>query len=178
MKSSVTDLGGVKRIGFTPFVDSRGILLKIYRREIFHDLIQNIEEMYLSRSDKGVIRGMHFQIGNKTQDKLVYCLTGRMLDISIDLRADGNLGRVHVEEMKGGDNSALLIPGEFAHGVIILEDNTSFLSLMPQAYSPSDERGIRWDTLGLDIGVCCPIVSLKDQSWPSLKEVIQQIHTS
>lgn len=174
MKSSVTDLGGIKRIGFTPFVDFRGDLLKIYRRQIFQELVPTIEEMYLSRSDKGVIRGLHYQLGSKAQDKLVYCITGRMLDISIDLRPDGNLGNVHVEEMVGGGKSALMIPGAFAHGVIVLEDNTNFLSISPQPYSPGDERGIRWDTIGIDFGLERPIVSEKDQAWPSLKEIIEQ----
>ena len=175
MKSSVTDLGGIKRIGFTPFVDFRGDLLKIYRRQIFQDFFPNIEEMYLSRSDKDVIRGMHYQLGDKAQDKMVYCITGRMLDISIDLRPDGNLGNVHVEEMVGGGTSALMIPGAFAHGVIILENNTTFLSMTPQPYSPGDERGIRWDTLGVDFGLEHPIVTEKDKSWPSLQEIIQQV---
>lgn len=175
MKSSVTDLGGIKRIGFTPFVDFRGDLLKIYRRQIFQDILPIIEEMYISRSNKSVIRGMHYQLGAKAQDKLVYCITGRMLDVSIDLRPDGNLGRVHVEEMAGGGESALMIPGVFAHGVIILEDNTTFLSMTPQPYSPGDERGIKWDTLGVDFGLERPIVTEKDQAWPSLQEIIHQV---
>lgn len=174
MRSSVTDLGGIKRIDFTPFVDFRGDLLKIYRRQIFQDILPNIEEIYLSQSDKGVIRGMHYQLGGKAQDKLVYCITGRMLDVSIDLRPDGSLGSVHVEEMVGGGKSALMIPGAFAHGVIVLEDNTNFLSMTPQPYSPGDERGVRWDTLGVDFGLDRPIVTEKDQSWPSLHVVIQQ----
>ncbi len=175
MKSSVTDLGGIKRIGFTPFVDFRGDLLKIYRRQIFQDLLPDIEEIYISRSDKGVIRGMHYQLGIKAQDKLIYCISGRMLDVSIDLRLDGNLGRVHVEEMVGGGKSALMIPGAFAHGVIVLDNNTTFLSITPQAYLPGEERGIRWDTLGVDFGLQRPIVTEKDQSWPSLQEIIQQL---
>jgi dTDP-4-dehydrorhamnose 3,5-epimerase len=175
VKSSVTDLGGPKRIGFTPFVDFRGDLLKIYRREIFQDLLPDVEEIYLSRSDKGVVRGMHYQLGGKAQDKLVYCITGRMLDVSIDLRPDGKLGHVHVEEMVGGGKSALLIPGAFAHGVIVLEDHTSFISMSPQPYSPGDERGVRWDTLGVDFAIAHPVVTEKDQSWPSLQDVINQI---
>lgn len=174
MKSSVIDLGGIKRIGFTPFVDFRGDLLKIYRREIFQDLLPNVEEIYLSRSDKGVIRGMHYQLGSKAQDKLVYCITGRMLDVCVDLRPDGNLGHVHVEELVGGGKSAMLIPGAFAHGVIVLEDHTSFISMSPQPYSPGDERGVRWDTLGVDFRLEHPLVTEKDQAWPSLDEVIGQ----
>lgn len=46
---------------------------------------------------------MHYQLGDKAQDRLVYCVTGRMLDVSIDLRLKGNLGYVHVEEMTGGE---------------------------------------------------------------------------
>lgn len=175
MKSSVFDLDGIKRINFTPFVDFRGELLKIYRREIFQDLIPNVEEIYLSCSDKGVIRGMHYQLGSKAQEKFVYCITGRMLDVSIDLRPSGNLGHVHVEELAGGGKTALMIPGTFAHGVIALEDHTTFLNMSPQPYSPGDERGVRWDSLGVDFGLSHPIVTEKDQSWPSLRDVIQQI---
>lgn len=174
MKISVTDVGGIKRIAFSPFVDFRGELLKIYNREILLDLIPNIEEIYLSRSDKGVIRGMHYQLGCKAQDKFVYCITGRMLDVSIDLRPSGNFGSVHVEEMIGGGKLALIIPGGFAHGVISLENNTNFINMSPQPYSPDDERGIRWDTLGVDFGLKNPIVTEKDKSWPSLQQVIQQ----
>jgi dTDP-4-dehydrorhamnose 3,5-epimerase len=171
----VTDLGGIKKIGFTPFTDFRGDLLKIYRREIFQDLLPKVEEIYLSRSDKGVIRGMHYQLGGKAQDKLVYCITGRMLDISIDLRTQGNLGHVHIEELVGGGQSALLIPGAFAHGVIVLEDHTTFINMSPQPYSPGDERGVRWNTLGVDFGISHPIVTEKDQAWPPLDYVINQL---
>ena len=141
---------------------------------MFQDLLPNIEEMYISPSNKGVVRGMHYQLGGNAQDKLVYCITGRMLDVSIDLRPDGNLGHVHVEELVGGA-SALMIPGTFAHGVIILEDHTTFLNMTPQPYSPGDERGVRWDTLGVDFGLSRPLVTEKDQSWPSLEDVIKQI---
>ena len=167
------DIGGIKKIDFTPFVDFRGQLLKIYRRDGFKDLLPNIEEMYLSRSDKGVIRGLHYQLGGKAQDKFVYCITGRMFDVSVDLRPDGNFGHVHVEELIGGGPSALIIPGSFAHGVIVLDDNTTFLSMTPQPYSPGEERGLRWDTLGVDFGLSNPIVSEKDQLWPALSDVIK-----
>lgn len=151
----------------------RGELLKLYRRDIFENLVPNIEEIYITTSAKGVVRGMHYQLGKKAQDKFVYCVTGRMLDISIDLRPGGNFGKVNVEELVGGCNTALVIPGNFAHGVIILEDNTSFMSISPQPYSPGDERGVRWDTLGIDFGISEFIVSEKDKSWPSLANVIK-----
>jgi len=171
----VKDCCGIKKIGFTPFVDFRGDLLKLYRREVFRDLVPCVEEIYLSRSDKNVIRGMHYQLGEKSQDKLIYCITGRMLDISIDLRLGGNLGKVHVEELSGGQSTALLIPGAFAHGVIILDNQTTFISISPQAYSPGDERGVRWDTLGIDFGINNPIITNKDSNWPSLTDVINQL---
>lgn len=174
MKSSVTIVGGIKKIGFAPFVDFRGDLLKLYRREIFQDLLPNVEEIYLSRSDKGVIRGMHYQLGRKAQDKLIYCITGRMLDVSIDLRPDGNFGHVQVEELVGGEPLALLVPGAFAHGVIVLDDQTTFLSMSPQPYSPGDERGIRWDSLGFDFGISNPLVTEKDKAWPTLDEIIDR----
>lgn len=176
MKTSMIDLGGLKKIGFTPFADFRGDLLKLYRREIFQDILPNIEEMYLSRSEKGAVRGMHYQLGGKAQDKVVYCISGHILDVSIDLRPHGNLGYVHVEEMVGGGKSALMIPGGFAHGVIALEDDTTFLSMTPQPYSPGDERGIRWDSLGVNFGIASAKVTAKDLAWPSLSEVIEQMN--
>ena len=68
-----------------------------------------------------------------------------------------------------------MVPGTFAHGVVVLEDNTTFISMTPQPYSPGDERGIRWNALGIDFGLEHPIVTDKDQSWPSLREVIEEI---
>lgn len=171
----MTDYGGIKKISFTPYVDFRGDLLKLYRREVWQDLMPNIEEIYLSRSDRGVVRGMHYQLGGKAQDKLVYCISGRMLDISIDLRPDGQPGHVHVEELCGQDNTAVLIPGAFAHGVIVLDDHTTFMSISPKPYSPGDERGVRWDTLGVDFRISNPVVTEKDKSWPSLSDVINQM---
>lgn len=65
MKSSVINLSGIKRIGFTRIVDFRDDLLKIYPREIFQDFLPGIQEMSINQSDKGVIRGMYYQLGIK-----------------------------------------------------------------------------------------------------------------
>jgi len=174
MKTSVVDYSGVRKIEFTPFDDLRGNLLKLYRREIFFDLMPNIEEIYLSQSKKSVVRGLHYQLGEKAQDKFVYCITGRMLDISVDLRPGKDFGKIHVEEMVGGNDCAIFIPGAFAHGVVILEDQTNFISISPQPYSPGDERGIRWDTLGIDFGISEPNITAKDLAWPSLMDILDQ----
>jgi dTDP-4-dehydrorhamnose 3,5-epimerase-like enzyme len=95
-----------------------------------------------------------------------------MLDISIDLRPHGQLGYVHVEELCGQDNKALMIPGFIAHGVIVLENDTTFMSISPQPHSPGDERGISCNTLGIDFGISNPLVTEKNKSLPPLIDVI------
>lgn len=172
MKKNVENLNGILKISYSPFLDFRGSLIKLYRKEIFQEILPNIEELYISNSKYGVIRGLHFQLGNKGQDKFIYCISGNLLDVSVDLRPNENFGRIHLEELKGGSPFVLGIPGSFAHGVIILEENTTFINMTSQPYSPGDERGIRWDSLGIKFPIKDPIVSEKDKSWPSLEEIL------
>ncbi|AIA30885.1 dTDP-4-dehydrorhamnose 3,5-epimerase family protein [Leptospirillum ferriphilum] len=173
MLNNIENINGILKLSFSPFYDLRGNLLKIYQKETFKNIFKDIEEIYISSSKKAVIRGLHFQIGKKAQDKYIYCISGALLDISVDLRPDGNFGNICVEELKGGDPIILGIPGTFAHGVIILEENTTFMNMSPTPYSPGDERGIRWDSLGIKIPFQHPIVSEKDNSLPPLDLVLK-----
>ncbi len=175
MKKAVEELGGLRRIVYEPFRDFRGEILKLYRGAIMEGVLPHIEEIYLSSSRKNVVRGLHFQRGAKGQDKFVYCVAGRMLDLSVDLRLDGDFGRVHVQELVGGGDSALFVPASFAHGVVIIDEGTSFLNMSPQRYVPSEERGVRWDSLGLDLPPIAPIITEKDKAWPTLAEVLAEM---
>jgi dTDP-4-dehydrorhamnose 3,5-epimerase len=157
------------------FTDFRGDLSKVYRRGALRDYLTNIEEVYISTSNKNAIRGMHYQLGEHAQDKLIFCITGRMIDVSIDLRPTKNLGKVELNELCQNDNKIIFVPKNFAHGIISLENSTTYLNISPQRYSPGDEYGIRWDSLGLDFAIHAPLVSDKDKSWPTLKEAIASI---
>jgi dTDP-4-dehydrorhamnose 3,5-epimerase-like enzyme len=117
---------------------------------------------------------MHYELSGKAQVNFVYCVTGRMLDVSIDLRPSGQLGRVHVAEMTGGGKSALIIFDSLAHGFVVLKDNTTFLSMTPQQYSPKDKWGVDWDTINVDFGIERYVVTEKKLSWPLLVDVTQQ----
>lgn len=175
MMSHVETEGGLQIVHYSSFSDFRGNLLKLYRRDMFLESLPTIEEVYFSTSKKAVVRGLHYQLGVRGQDKFIHCISGRMIDVSVDMRPDGELGRVHVQELVGGDEKALLVPAAFAHGVVILEDDTTYVNISPQPYSPGDERGIRFDSLNVSFPIDDPIVSEKDMKWPSLYETLDRL---
>lgn len=175
MKIKETKKNGITRIHFDPYKDERGYLKKIYRRQIYDNILPNIDEIYISKSNKGVVRGLHFQSGATGQEKLIYCISGSIIDIAVNISKNNVANGINVETLRGGGDIALLIPRNFAHGIIALEDNTIFMNISPQSYQPGNECGIRWDSLGIDFGIENPIVSKKDQEWPTLEEYIQRL---
>ena len=175
MKKSVEEIGGLKKIVYEPYVDKRGGINKIYRSEIFDDLIPQVSEIYVSTSAKNTVRGLHYQHGLHGQDKLIYCVSGSILDITVNLMPGPEYGTVNCVPLDAIEPIALLVPKYFAHGVISLEADSVFVSLNSEKYSPGNERGIRWNSLGLDINISDPIISEKDMAWPLLVDVLKEV---
>jgi dTDP-4-dehydrorhamnose 3,5-epimerase len=167
----------IQKIAIRKFADDRGGLTKIYEELANSETspLRSIREAYISHSKKHVIRGLHYQRGSASQEKIIYCVTGEFLDVSVDLTSGPSFGKVHVEHLSANDDFVLRIPGAFAHGIISLSDDTTYLNLSPDNYVPSAESGIHWSSLGLDIGIRDPIVSDKDANWPSLEEVLKAL---
>ncbi|MHA1679835.1 MAG: dTDP-4-dehydrorhamnose 3,5-epimerase [Promethearchaeota archaeon] len=157
------------------FKDDRGFFLESYSKKKFDDLGFNltfIQDNH-SRSTKNTVRGLHFQAIPEDQTKLVRCIRGKILDISVDIRPDSPRFRESVcVELSDENFLQVLVPSGFAHGFSVLSDVAEIEYKVNKFYSPELERAIRWDdpSLNLDWKVSAPILSEKDRSAPSLSE--------
>ena len=136
------------------FEDSRGFFMESYNYNTFKELgIDNVfVQDNISKSSKGVLRGLHFQKGEYAQAKLVYVLRGAVLDITVDLRETSEtFGKYVVVELNDKNKRMLFIPRGFAHGFLTLEDDTEFIYKCDNFYNPKSEVGIIWNDTDLNI---------------------------
>lgn len=105
-----------------------------------------------SKSSKGVLRGLHYQLPPHAQTKLVRVISGRVLDVAVDIRKNSpTFGKYVAVELSGENKKQLLIPRGFAHGFVVLEDDTVFAYKVDNYYSPECDRGIAFDDKNLNI---------------------------
>ena len=173
-----TSIPGVKIIEPDIHRDARGYFCETYNREryfnagITAEFVQDNE----SCSSKGVIRGLHWQAAPHTQAKLVRVIRGSVWDVAVDNRKDSPTFGQHVSVVLSAENARqFFIPRGFAHGFIVLEDNTLFSYKCDNLYCPSADRGLRFDDPALKIEWPNLDVELKlsdkDQRHPDLSHI-------
>lgn len=128
-----------------------------------------------SKSSKGVLRGLHYQLPPYAQTKLVRVIQGKVLDVAVDIRKDSpTFGQYVSIELSSENKKQLLVPRGFAHGFIVLEDDTIFAYKVDNYYSPECDRGIAFDDDSLNIDWIIEKeklnLSLKDTKQPKLNE--------
>ena len=150
-----TDIAGVKIVEPVFHGDARGWFVEQYNAERYRaagivvDFVQDNE----SFSAKGVVRGLHWQAGRHCQAKLVRVIRGAVWDVAVDIRKGSPTYGRHVEVVLSDDNHRqLFIPRGFAHGFIVLEDDTLFSYKCDKFYCMAAERGMRFDDPELAIG--------------------------
>jgi len=158
--------------------DERGYFMETFREDKLEeflgykiDFCQDNE----SKSSKGVLRGLHYQLAPYAQTKLVRVIQGRVLDIAVDIRKNSPTFGKHVAvELSSKNKKQLLVPRGFAHGFVVLEDDTVFAYKVDNYYSPEYDRGIAFDdnTLGIDWILNSKELNLsaKDKNQPKLSE--------
>ena len=156
------------------FADGRGYFFESYSYEKLKDL--GIDKVFVqdneSKSQKGVLRGLHFQNPPFAQAKLVRVVKGAVLDVAVDIRKDSPTYGQHVcVELSEQNKRMFYIPEGFAHGFLTLEDNTVFSYKCSAYYNKESEGSLLWndETLGIDWGVENPILSEKDSVAPKIK---------
>lgn len=176
-----TDIEGVLIIEPQVFGDERGYFFESFNAEQF--LAQTgVEVTFVqdneSRSKRGVLRGLHFQRAPYAQAKLVRVVSGRVLDVAVDIRPESpTFGRYVATELSGDNHRQMFIPKGFAHGYVVLEDDTVFQYKCDEFYHPESEGGIAWNDP--QIGIVWPlseselILSNKDSNRPTLKELCE-----
>lgn len=158
MEYITTEIEGVYIIQPRVFDDSRGYFFESWKRDEFEahvgkvDFVQDNE----SKSSYGVLRGLHYQRGEHAQAKLVRVISGRVLDVAVDLRKSSpTFGRHVMVELSGDNKRQLFIPRGFAHGFLVLSEEAVFAYKVDNVYAPQAEASIRWDDE--TVGISWPI---------------------
>lgn len=178
MRILKTDIEGVIIIEPQLFEDERGYFFEAFSERKFAELT-GIETRFVqdneSRSAKGVVRGLHFQLPPHAQSKLVRVVRGAILDIAVDIRRGSpTFGRYVAVELSEHNHRQLFIPRGFAHGFSVLEGDAIVEYKCDNYYAPEAEGAIRWDdpTLAIDWHTIHneAIVSAKDKLNPMFEE--------
>ena len=179
MKVLATSLPGVLLIEPKVFGDERGFFFESYNRRAFEQAsgldVDFVQDNH-SRSARGVLRGLHYQV-QQPQGKLVRVTSGAVFDVVVDIRgASPAFGRWFGCELSEQNRHMLWIPQGFAHGFLVLSDSADFLYKTTDYYAPQHERCIAWNdpTVGIDwpLAGTTPSVSAKDATGLTLAQAV------
>lgn len=171
-----TEIEGLLIIKPKVFGDERGYFFESYNEQSYKlaGIDFNFVQDNISKSKKGTIRGLHYQIGDKAQGKLCKVIYGKVLDVAVDIRfGSPTFGKYFSSELSEENHTQLWIPPGFAHGFSVLSDEAIFAYKCTAAYSKEHERAIIFNDhdLNIDWKVDNPIVSEKDLKAPSFKDI-------
>ncbi len=176
MERIETSLAGVCLIRPRVHTDDRGFFMESYNLRDMAAL--GIDDVFVqdnhSRSHRGVLRGLHYQLG-RPQAKLVRVTLGRVFDVAVDIRRSSpHFGRWVGSELSEANRLMLYVPSGFAHGFLVLSDDAELQYKCSAFYAAEEERGIIWNdpTIGIEwpLGGLTPVLSTRDRSWRALPE--------
>ena len=173
-----TDIEGVVILRPKIFEDARGYFFESYSKREFDREVREIKFVQdnESKSAYGVLRGLHYQKWPFTQSKLVRVLTGKVLDVAVDIRKGSpTYGKSVAVELSGENKLMFFIPRGFAHGFVVLSQEVVFQYKCDEFYHPESEGGIAFDDPDLAIDWRIPtadlILSEKDKHHPLLRDI-------
>lgn len=168
-----TNFEGVYLIENKILKDNRGEFQKLFQKSLFMEkgLEINIDEHFFSVSQRGVIRGMHFQLPPHAQSKLVYVLIGKIIDVIIDIRKNSKTFMQYLAiELSSDNRKAFFIPEGFAHGFQSLEENTVMVYSQSEEFNCKSDCGISPLSFNMDWPIENCIISDKDKNLISLED--------
>ncbi|HEY6011171.1 MAG TPA: dTDP-4-dehydrorhamnose 3,5-epimerase [Nitrospirota bacterium] len=170
-----TALPGVLLVRPKVFGDERGFFLELYKHTDFvrGGIPEHLVQDNLSRSARGVLRGLHYQKDPHAQGKLVICLRGKIFDVAVDIRAGSpRYGQWVGMDLTEENRQMLYVPPGFAHGFQVKSDSAEVLYKCTGEYSPADDRGIIWNDPDINISwpLGDPVLSGKDREHPRLRD--------
>lgn len=179
MKFTELKIKGVWTIEPKVFNDERGYFMESFRQELFEQHIGSVNFIQdnESKSSRGVLRGMHYQTGEYAQAKLVRVIKGSVLDVAVDLRKSSpTFGQYIAVELTEDNKKQLFVPRGFAHGFLVLKDETIFNYKVDNIYAPNHETSLSWDDPQVNIDWNFDkkelLLSPKDKSGKSLSDTI------
>ena len=163
--------------------DDRGYFLETFRQDLLEQTIGykvNFVQDNESKSTKGVLRGLHYQLSPYTQAKLIRVIEGSVMDVAVDIRKSSpTFGQYVSKELSAQNKHQLFIPHGFAHGFMALTDTATFVYKVDNYYSPAHERGIFFNDKKLNInwGLSSEVIKIsdKDKQLPSLDKIEKKI---
>lgn len=174
MKATPTAIPDVLVIEPKVFGDARGFFFESFNQKAFNDAT-GLDETFVqdnhSRSSKGVLRGLHYQL-QQPQGKLVRVVRGTVFDVAVDIRKSSpTFGKWVGVELSEDNHKQLWVPAGFAHGFVVLSESADFLYKTTDYYAPAHERCIAWNDL--EVGISWPSdippqLSIKDQAGLSI----------
>ena len=174
-----TDIADIKLLKPVRHVDSRGFFSEVFREDVLQEHridIHFVQDNHSLSVNKGVVRGLHFQIPPAAQAKLLRVTAGSIFDVAVDIRwGSPSFGRHFAGVLSAADWNQILIPEGFAHGYCTLEPDTAVIYKVNAYYSPEHDRGLLWNDPAL--GIAWPVsanealVSDKDRTHPVLSEL-------
>ena len=178
MKVTPTSIPDVLIIEPEVYRDSRGYFFESFSQREFDEKVAPIRFVQdnESMSSYGVVRGLHFQMGETAQSKLVRVVKGKVMDVAVDIRRGSpTFGKYVAVELTGDNHRQLFIPRGFAHGFAVKSKRAVFTYKCDNFYAPGSEAGIAWNdpTLSIDWGIPQDemILSPKDMLLPLLEEI-------
>ncbi len=161
--------------------DDRGYFVETFRQDLLEKAVGyqvNFVQDNESKSTKGVLRGLHYQLPPYTQAKLVRVIEGSVLDVAVDIRKSSPTFGQHVAvELTGENKRQLFVPHGFAHGFVVLSDSATFAYKVDNYYAPDHDRGIAFDDVRLNIDWELTMQELqlsdKDKTHPNLSDTTE-----
>lgn len=175
--SQACPIPGLIHIRHQVRTDARGSFAKLFHPDdlgLLGGQAFPVRESFISWSEPGVLRGMHFQSAPFAHDKAVSCLSGQVLDVILDLRRSSpSFGRSVGFVLDGQEPSTVWIPAGCAHGFAVLGQDRALMHYAVTAeHSPDNDRGVRWDSFGFEWPTCAArVVSGRDSALPAFVEL-------
>ena len=170
-----TNMDGLFEIKNKVFQDFRGEFIKTFHFGTFVEkgLECDFKESFYSVSNKNVLRGMHFQKPPHDHAKLVYVVTGEILDVAVDIRKDSEtFGCYYATNLSYDNAKSLYMSKGFAHGFLTLSDTATVVYMTTSVHNPESDSGIRWDCFNYDWPISNPIVSIRDDNLKNLSCIV------
>ena len=172
MKFHTTPLAGARLIELEKRGDDRGFFARMFCEREF--AAEGLETRFVNVNNSlsgaaGTLRGLHYQLGEAAEVKLVRCVRGALFDAILDLRPGSpSYGRWFGETLTAENRLMMYVPRGFAHAILTLAPDTEALYLVSAHYAPGEERGVRWNDPRFAVGWPRPPVeiSAKDANWP------------
>jgi dTDP-4-dehydrorhamnose 3,5-epimerase len=166
MKFTPAPLEGAYLIDLEKRGDDRGFFARLFCEKEFqaHGLPHHLVQVNNSASsEQGTLRGLHFQLSPKQEDKVVRCIRGALWDVILDLRVDSStFGQWFGHTLSADNRTMMFVPKGFAHGFITLEPNSEVIYFASECYAPESERCVRWND---------PMFAIR---WPAQPSVISE----